>query len=517
MDVPLSVLCSMCHSAQPIYTCPACLIRTCSLTCSKLHKTQRNCTGMVDITKYLPRNEAATPNTINRDYNFLQSIGRSMELAKRDATDSGVDKLVKNSRNFKRQKTGNPSTPSISIIQGVKVRNVPFGMSRYRENKSGWAKPKRERTPRSAIAPMSADTITDSPKAPEENEMKLEAMKEITENPKIQEQRIYLWTVEWIIDSKRILASDRARSTDTLQNVYEKIVKIKSSSEPSALKDDNKTDLTTGTVSEIISKVTAEPTSEATLKATSNNTTLGFPGTASKAFSNVNVEAMPRKDTINASIEPSIFFYAISHEVDLKPRKVQLDASLSLAENLTGITVIEFPTIVVSKEKISIGPENSSHSDSNNSDSDSDSESDSDSDSDSDSESESESESESDSDSDSDTGTGNNSDNVLGNDDDSGDKKGNEVKIDTSNQDSDSIINMKIVKEVVRKTEENLAGNEGTIKYTNNIISSGLSKEEPDLDIEDNDSAPEEESSKPNLKVLPADNAILVTISQTEK
>ena len=39
------------------YKCPRCLVRTCSLACSKAHKLRTQCTGKRDVTKYVPKDE----------------------------------------------------------------------------------------------------------------------------------------------------------------------------------------------------------------------------------------------------------------------------------------------------------------------------------------------------------------------------------------------------------------------------------------------------------------------------
>ncbi|XP_043476945.1 putative box C/D snoRNA protein SPCC613.07 isoform X2 [Leptopilina heterotoma] len=46
--------CEVCGKEAAKYTCPKCEVRSCSLTCSNIHKKELNCDGIRDKTKYLP-------------------------------------------------------------------------------------------------------------------------------------------------------------------------------------------------------------------------------------------------------------------------------------------------------------------------------------------------------------------------------------------------------------------------------------------------------------------------------
>lgn len=46
--------CEICQINEWIYTCPRCLIRTCSLTCVQQHKKDTECSGQRDKTAYVP-------------------------------------------------------------------------------------------------------------------------------------------------------------------------------------------------------------------------------------------------------------------------------------------------------------------------------------------------------------------------------------------------------------------------------------------------------------------------------
>lgn len=128
MDI-LKNLCEICQSEAKKYKCPACGIMTCSVSCSKQHKVESGCTGQIDSTKYVKRADM-TSVTLDRDYNFLQATGRIIELGKRDIAGL-IPSNVKRAR-----KDG--------IRAGVHVISSPMGLERWKQNKSGWNKRKRQ-------------------------------------------------------------------------------------------------------------------------------------------------------------------------------------------------------------------------------------------------------------------------------------------------------------------------------------------------------------------------------------
>lgn len=46
--------CEICKDKEWIYTCPRCLIHTCSLKCVQHHKKETKCSGTRDKTAYIP-------------------------------------------------------------------------------------------------------------------------------------------------------------------------------------------------------------------------------------------------------------------------------------------------------------------------------------------------------------------------------------------------------------------------------------------------------------------------------
>jgi len=83
-DEILSQLCNICHAAQHKYKCPGCGARTCSLTCIKKHKSRTGCSGRHNPTDFVPREKLLTPAGIDHDYNFISAIDRAKQRAERD-------------------------------------------------------------------------------------------------------------------------------------------------------------------------------------------------------------------------------------------------------------------------------------------------------------------------------------------------------------------------------------------------------------------------------------------------
>lgn len=68
-------LCEVCNENPSKYTCPRCEIKTCSLKCSKIHKSEVECDGVRDRTKYKPLKQMTTMDFMN-DYYFLEEATR---------------------------------------------------------------------------------------------------------------------------------------------------------------------------------------------------------------------------------------------------------------------------------------------------------------------------------------------------------------------------------------------------------------------------------------------------------
>lgn len=111
--------CDNCHNPSR-YTCPACYKHSCSLNCVRTHKAKYDCSGKVDPTRFIPKPELLTAHSLDRDYNFLQQIGREIVVNKND------------SKSFRVYK------PRDSWRAGARVHHMAKGMSRSVKNKSHW-------------------------------------------------------------------------------------------------------------------------------------------------------------------------------------------------------------------------------------------------------------------------------------------------------------------------------------------------------------------------------------------
>ncbi len=80
----MSVKCETCAVNPFKYTCPGCLIKTCSLPCVRQHKEATGCTGQRDKTKFVRKDEFTELDFLN-DYKFLEQSSQIIDSAKRQA------------------------------------------------------------------------------------------------------------------------------------------------------------------------------------------------------------------------------------------------------------------------------------------------------------------------------------------------------------------------------------------------------------------------------------------------
>ncbi|XP_033228247.1 MATH and LRR domain-containing protein PFE0570w [Belonocnema kinseyi] len=118
--------CEVCAKNKAKYTCPKCEVRTCSLTCSNIHKKELECDGIRDKTKFLAI-QSMTDSDLMSDYCLLQEVGRSVDKYNRDplkrcATINNF--LPKWLRNLK----------SAAFRRGINLEFMPRSFSRNRQN-----------------------------------------------------------------------------------------------------------------------------------------------------------------------------------------------------------------------------------------------------------------------------------------------------------------------------------------------------------------------------------------------
>lgn len=93
-NLPPQIKCQVCHEKESLYRCPACMLRTCSLECCKSHKTQTNCNGKRDRTAFVPLHKF-TDSTLSSDFHFLEDVLARSDRGKRLLKDVvGSNKLI---------------------------------------------------------------------------------------------------------------------------------------------------------------------------------------------------------------------------------------------------------------------------------------------------------------------------------------------------------------------------------------------------------------------------------------
>ncbi|KEP55474.1 zf-HIT domain protein [Rhizoctonia solani 123E] len=120
--------CALCSQTSK-YTCPRCDIKTCSLACSKSHKSKDNCSGERDRSKYVRMNEYGW-GTLADDYSYLEDLGRNVVTWGRDL-----------SKAKGKAKWKSPKLEALRVqlaARDVKIQFVAEGMEKRRLNQSSW-------------------------------------------------------------------------------------------------------------------------------------------------------------------------------------------------------------------------------------------------------------------------------------------------------------------------------------------------------------------------------------------
>lgn len=127
-------VCTTCHDAPARYRCPACPSNTCSLACSKSHKTTTPCSGQRNRVGFIPRSKFDDAS-INNDYNFLTALERDLDNAARLSTENVGGRQGNQVRSFVKR---------AQDVGEVTVLMAPRGMKRSRMNKSTWVAKKAQ-------------------------------------------------------------------------------------------------------------------------------------------------------------------------------------------------------------------------------------------------------------------------------------------------------------------------------------------------------------------------------------
>ncbi|KXL46216.1 hypothetical protein M433DRAFT_106988 [Acidomyces richmondensis BFW] len=120
------------YSEKPKYRCPRCQVQTCSLPCYKKHQQRASCNGKRDVAAYKKRSQLATPAGLDQDYNYLQQVERSMEIADREVHERGIG--TTSNKNVSRNWQANSSLNKYLIDHSITIQRAPVGMSRQKNN-----------------------------------------------------------------------------------------------------------------------------------------------------------------------------------------------------------------------------------------------------------------------------------------------------------------------------------------------------------------------------------------------
>lgn len=66
--------CEVCNANESKYTCPRCEVKTCSLNCVKIHKTELECSGIRDKTLFKARDKFTNLDLLSGKANTLRNL-----------------------------------------------------------------------------------------------------------------------------------------------------------------------------------------------------------------------------------------------------------------------------------------------------------------------------------------------------------------------------------------------------------------------------------------------------------
>ncbi|KAF2216949.1 hypothetical protein CERZMDRAFT_32992 [Cercospora zeae-maydis SCOH1-5] len=130
-------LCSICYENKPKYRCPRCHTKTCSLPCTQKHKQRASCNGIRNPAEYLKRSQLATPVGVDRDYNYLKSVERNIDVANRDSEARGVNVVERAAtRSLARARHPESILRKYLIENRIELQEAPEGMTRRKANQT---------------------------------------------------------------------------------------------------------------------------------------------------------------------------------------------------------------------------------------------------------------------------------------------------------------------------------------------------------------------------------------------
>lgn len=152
--------CEVCHEIPYKYKCSKCLLKYCSLNCLNEHKTKDNCSNkLYDPLEYISNKqmksfdiktednesnkaEVQTNHVVKRDYEYLLTMDRQLQLAKTDFKQKNKQLLplgnpnVYNNRTVNKFLTDNGMELKFIMQRGCRCFLMPMGSSKNKRNKS---------------------------------------------------------------------------------------------------------------------------------------------------------------------------------------------------------------------------------------------------------------------------------------------------------------------------------------------------------------------------------------------
>lgn len=118
--------CEVCAANEAKYTCPKCEVKTCSIQCVRIHKTELECDGNRDRTLYKPLNKFTNLDLLS-DYRLLEDIQKTVTKYKKDVN-----------KRYTRHNTELPiqlhKLRGAAYNRGVTLQYLPQNFSKHKEN-----------------------------------------------------------------------------------------------------------------------------------------------------------------------------------------------------------------------------------------------------------------------------------------------------------------------------------------------------------------------------------------------
>ncbi len=132
---PVERSCVECEAQTPIYQCPRCLLRTCSLECCNSHKKRTGCSGKRNRAEFVPVSRM-TDGTMRNDYFFLEEVLQHIPRNGKRARTNDASKIQtttsKKARRLLQQ----------AERRGITLQIMPPMMVRHKSNSSWYCGPR---------------------------------------------------------------------------------------------------------------------------------------------------------------------------------------------------------------------------------------------------------------------------------------------------------------------------------------------------------------------------------------